>query len=123
MCTDADALLHRWLTALRAGRCSSSAWAQTRRRKQRTSTLRWWVQLLLQDQASQACCSQGHVLVQVPDVFILHLAAQRAATDAAAGRLRSRSLHTELVFNMSGSKHVRMVLVRLLNMLLSSISL
>ncbi len=42
----------------------------------------------------------------VADVFCVHLAAHKALTAAARGTLSSRSLHAELVFNVSGSKHV-----------------
>ena len=42
----------------------------------------------------------------MPDLFILQTAGQWAAANAKHGSLRTRSLHTELVFSLSGSKHV-----------------
>ena len=42
----------------------------------------------------------------IMDVFCVHLAAHKALTSAVRGALSSRSLHAELVFNVSGSKHV-----------------
>lgn len=46
----------------------------------------------------------------VADVLVLAAAAHKALAAAARGGLRTRSLHSELVFNLSGSKHVREVL-------------
>lgn len=43
---------------------------------------------------------------QLQDTFPLHVAAHKALTAQARGKLATTSLHTELVFNMSGSKHV-----------------
>lgn len=43
----------------------------------------------------------------VPDPLVLHAAAYKALAAQARGGLRTRSLHAELVFNLSGSKHVR----------------
>jgi len=42
----------------------------------------------------------------LPDIFILHLAARVALQASRRAALRSRSLHAELVFSLSGSKHV-----------------
>lgn len=50
--------------------------------------------------------------VVVPDVFPLQLAAYRALHAQHAGRLQSRSLHSELVFGLSGSKHIAETLQR-----------
>ena len=44
--------------------------------------------------------------MQVPDTIIVKAAAQKAVLANAKGALRSRSMHAELVFNLSGSKHV-----------------
>jgi hypothetical protein len=48
-------------------------------------------------------------LLQVPDLFLLQLAAHKALESERMQRRTTRSLHTELVFNMSGSKHVSIV--------------
>lgn len=54
-----------------------------------------------------ACaCLPACVGAQLQDTFPLHVAAHKALTAQARGRLATTSLHTELVFNMSGSKHV-----------------
>ena len=45
--------------------------------------------------------------MQVLDVFLLQLAAAAALTAEQQGRLTTRSLHAELLYNLSGSKHVR----------------
>ena len=42
----------------------------------------------------------------VPDLFPLRVAAHRALASLVGGALRTRSIHTELVFNLSGSRHV-----------------
>lgn len=42
----------------------------------------------------------------LPDVFILHAAARMALQAKHRGALKARSLHAELVFSLSGSKHV-----------------
>lgn len=42
----------------------------------------------------------------VPDLFAVHLAALKALQAAARGQLKTRSLHAEVVFGVSGSKHV-----------------
>lgn len=44
---------------------------------------------------------------QVPDLLIVQVAAQKALAAKSRGLLRTRSLHAELVYNLSGSKHVR----------------
>ena len=43
----------------------------------------------------------------LPDLFALHVSAYKALEASASGKLRARSLHAELVFGLSGSKHVR----------------
>lgn len=43
----------------------------------------------------------------VPDLLVLHAAAYKALAAQKRGALRTRGLHAELVFNLSGSKHVR----------------
>ena len=42
----------------------------------------------------------------VPDALVLRAAAHKACVAASRGALRTRSLHAELVFGLSGSKHV-----------------
>lgn len=42
----------------------------------------------------------------LPDLFVLHVAAHKALAAEAASALRTRTLHAELVFNLSGSKQV-----------------
>lgn len=42
----------------------------------------------------------------VPSLFAVHLAAHHALLSKLRGSLRTRSLHSELVCNLSGSKHV-----------------
>ncbi len=42
----------------------------------------------------------------LPDLFCLHVAAHKALLAQQRGKLTTRSLHSELVFNLSGSKHV-----------------
>ncbi|KFM22638.1 hypothetical protein F751_4282 [Auxenochlorella protothecoides] len=41
----------------------------------------------------------------VPSLFAVHLAAHHALLSKQRGSLRTRSLHSELVCNLSGSKH------------------
>ena len=48
----------------------------------------------------------GRCELQVPDLLLLQTAGQWAATGEKQNALRTRSLHTELVFSLSGSKHV-----------------
>jgi hypothetical protein len=43
----------------------------------------------------------------LPSLLVLHASAHKALTAAQRGGLRSRTLHSELVFGLSGSKHVR----------------
>lgn len=43
----------------------------------------------------------------VPDLFAVHLSAHKALQASSRASLRTRSLHAELVFGISGSKHVR----------------
>ncbi len=43
---------------------------------------------------------------QVPDLFLLQLAATTALTAQARGKLITRSLHAELLYNLSGTRHV-----------------
>ena len=64
------------------------------------------VKKLLVCQSSYALSSVCSVW-QVPDLVVLRSAAHKAATAAHRGRLRTRSLHSECVVNVSGSKHVR----------------
>ncbi|KAL6784060.1 hypothetical protein ACKKBG_A04645 [Auxenochlorella protothecoides x Auxenochlorella symbiontica] len=42
----------------------------------------------------------------VPSLFAVHLAAHHALLSKQRGSLRTRSLHSELVCNLSGSKHI-----------------
>ena len=44
--------------------------------------------------------------VQVADAFIVQVAAQKALAQQQQGKLITKSLHAELVYNMSGSRHV-----------------
>uniref|UniRef100_A0A6U1JQL4 EKC/KEOPS complex subunit CGI121 n=1 Tax=Tetraselmis chuii TaxID=63592 RepID=A0A6U1JQL4_9CHLO len=48
----------------------------------------------------------------VPDLFVLHLAAMKVLLAEARGKLRTHSLHSELVYNTSGSKHISETLKR-----------
>lgn len=68
------------------------------------------VRLCLQSSAAsnlpQTRCSPT-AQPQVPDLVILRSAAHKAATAAQRNRLRTRSLHSECIVNISGSKHVR----------------
>lgn len=48
------------------------------------------------------------VTLQVADLFVVHIAAQQALAQQQRGKLITKSLHAELVYNMSGSRHVRM---------------
>ncbi|KAK9915759.1 hypothetical protein WJX75_003792 [Coccomyxa subellipsoidea] len=48
----------------------------------------------------------------VPDLLIVHAAAQKAMAAHLRGSLRTRSLHAELVYNIAGSKHVGQSLQR-----------
>ncbi|KAI3842311.1 hypothetical protein MKW98_026101, partial [Papaver atlanticum] len=43
---------------------------------------------------------------QIPDVFPLLAAAQKTLIAKSRDSLTTRSLHSELVFNYSGSKHI-----------------
>jgi tRNA threonylcarbamoyladenosine modification (KEOPS) complex Cgi121 subunit len=45
-------------------------------------------------------------VLQVPDIFLLQLAAAAALTAQARGKLTTRSLHAELLYNLSGSRQV-----------------
>ena len=45
-------------------------------------------------------------LLQIPDIFLLQLAAAAALTAHARGKLTTRSLHAELLYNLSGSRQV-----------------
>lgn len=47
---------------------------------------------------------------QVADVFPLHLAAHKSLVAEFRGSLVTKSLHTELVYNLSSTKHVRRLL-------------
>ena len=42
----------------------------------------------------------------VHSVFALHVAAHKALVDAARDRLTTRTIHSEIVYNMSASKHI-----------------
>lgn len=42
----------------------------------------------------------------VPSVFALHVAAHKALVARARGALRTRSPYTELICNISGTRHV-----------------
>lgn len=44
--------------------------------------------------------------VLVPDLFLLRLAAEVALKGCQAGALKTRSLHSEVVYNLSGSRHI-----------------
>ncbi|CAI5459014.1 unnamed protein product [Closterium sp. Yama58-4] len=48
----------------------------------------------------------------VPGTFPVLVAAHKALTSAATGSLKSRTLHSELVFNYAASKHIRESLQR-----------
>lgn len=44
--------------------------------------------------------------LQVADLFVVRIAAQQALAQQQRGKLITKSLHAELVYNMSGSRHV-----------------
>ena len=44
--------------------------------------------------------------LQVVDLFVVRIAAQQALAQEQRGNLITKSLHAELVYNMSGSRHV-----------------
>ena len=46
------------------------------------------------------------IYIQVADLFVLRVAAQKALAEQHRGKLITKSLHAELVYNMSGSRHV-----------------
>ena len=50
-------------------------------------------------------CSLANAAL-VPDSLVLHAAAYKALAAQQRGGLRTKSLHAELVVNLSGSKHV-----------------
>ena len=50
-------------------------------------------------------CSLANAAL-VPDPLVLHAAAYKALAAQQRGGLRTKSLHAELVVNLSGSKHV-----------------
>lgn len=43
----------------------------------------------------------------VPSLFALHVAAHKSLLADSRNALRTRSLYTEVIYNISGSKHVR----------------
>jgi len=47
----------------------------------------------------------------VPDPLVLRAAAHKALATQQRGTLRTRSVHAEVVFNLSGSKHVSFLIV------------
>ena len=51
--------------------------------------------------------SQKASSAQVPDLFPLQVAAWKALTAERRGKLITRTLHSELVFSIAGSTHVR----------------
>lgn len=59
--------------------------------------------------------------LQVADLFVVRIAAQQALAQQQRGKLITKSLHAELVYNMSGSRHVSISSV-LLQMCLHSAS-
>lgn len=46
------------------------------------------------------------MLLQVADPFVVRVAAQKALANQQHSKLVTKSLHAELVYNMSGSRHV-----------------
>ena len=52
------------------------------------------------------CQSLIESLLQVPDVFVLQIAAFQALNSRRANRLKTKSLHAELVYNLAGTKQV-----------------
>lgn len=42
----------------------------------------------------------------IPDIFLLRLAAEVALQAQQGGTLRTRALHSEIVYNLSGSRHI-----------------
>ena len=45
-------------------------------------------------------------LMQVSELWLIQAAAFKALADEKHGRLKTHSLHGEMVFNLSGSRHV-----------------
>lgn len=50
--------------------------------------------------------SHKHNTAQVADVWLVLVAGFKALADERHGQLKTHSLHGELVFNLSGSRHV-----------------
>ena len=48
--------------------------------------------------------------MQVADLFVMRIAAQQALAQQHRGKLITKSLHAELVYNMSGSRHVSLLI-------------
>ena len=70
-----------------------------------------------QSNTSQKCASQDVedlatprtlllLLTQVADLFVVHLAAHKALAAQKRSKLTTKSLHSELVFNVAGIRHV-----------------
>ncbi|CAF2067884.1 unnamed protein product [Brassica napus] len=59
------------------------------------------------DSSSDGSCMAGWVEnISIPDVFPLLAAAQKALISKSRDSLSTRTLHSELVYNYSGSKHI-----------------
>ncbi|CAG7886335.1 unnamed protein product [Brassica rapa] len=59
------------------------------------------------DSNSDGSCMAGWVEnISIPDVFPLLAAAQKALVSKSRDSLSTRTLHSELVYNYSGSKHI-----------------
>lgn len=54
-------------------------------------------------------CSGIQLPLQVADLFVMRIAAQQALAQQHRGKLITKSLHAELVYNMSGSRHVSLL--------------
>ena len=49
-----------------------------------------------------------HYPLQVAGLLPVQLAANKAVTAQKTNQLHTKGLHSELIFNLSGSKHVRL---------------
>lgn len=101
-----------WMSPCAAGAESCAAAAPCGRPPRRTAWPRGAACARLHGRPPQDATARsapfigGPATLQVESLFIVQLAAHRALTSQARGSLATRSLHSELVFNFSGSKHV-----------------
>lgn len=71
--------------------------------------------VVLIDTSSFCVCGFLHIhdfqLIQIPDVFPVLAAANKTLVAKSRDSLTTRTLHSELLYNYSGSKHVRKIFV------------